>query len=526
MMKKVIKKLLAALLAVAMVCAMTVPALATDEAAGADTHHNSSSANGTITINNAINNTEYKIYRILDLQYNEATKSYRYVTNDTWSAFVADKSDYLTVESTGNVTWKDGADIATFAQLAGQHAKDNASTVSPVGKKFGNNSTVEFTGLPLGWYLVVSGLTNDAICSIDTTDPSVEISEKNGKPTIHKFVYEGTTGEYSNDAGIGDTVKFVINVAVLDGTPTGYVIHDAMSAGLSFNEDSVTVKRYRPTAENPLAFDVLTKGTNYTVTKNPAACAASEKISGCTFEVKLEDSALQANDMIMVEYTATVNANAVIGGAGNPNETILKYDNDYTEKSITKTYIWEMGVHKFANLGKDDPNHALKNAEFQLYKNVVDSENNTTTMMYAIFSDATPSADGTSVYKLTGWTTTASQATTVVTPEKGNIQFVGLDAGTYYLEETKAPTGYNKLSAPITVVISSTLPTTGGTASYTVTYGDNAPAANGVVRVENKTGTTLPSTGGIGTTIFYVVGGGLMVAAIVLLVTKKRMENK
>ena len=520
MMKKAIKKLLAALLAVAMLCAMAVPALATDEAAGADTHHNSSSANGTITINNAINNTEYKIYRILDLQYNEATKSYRYVTNNTWSAFVADKSDYLTVESTGNVTWKDGADIATFAQLAGQHAKDNASTVSPVGKKFGNNSTVEFTGLPLGWYLVVSGLTNDAICSIDTTDPSVEISEKNGKPTIHKFVYEGTTGEYSNDAGIGDTVKFVINVAVLDGTPTGYVIHDAMSAGLSFNEDSVTVKRYRPTAENPLAFDVLTKGTNYTVTKNPAACAASEKISGCTFEVKLEDSALQANDMIMVEYTATVNANAVIGGAGNPNETILKYDNDYTEKSITKTYIWDLGVHKYTNLGGEDTDHPLEKAEFKLYKG------NGADKKYATFSTAT-TVDGTSIYKLTDWVEDETTATAVVTPASGNIKLKGLDAGTYYLEETKAPTGYNKLSAPIKVEINSTLPdAAGGTASYTVTYGDNAPAANGVVRVENKTGTTLPSTGGIGTTIFYVVGGGLMVAAIVLLVTKKRMENK
>ena len=522
MMKNTIKKLLAALLAVAMLCAMAVPALAADEAAGAaDPAHNSSNNNGKITIKNAVNDTEYKIYRILDLQYNETAKSYRYVTNDTWRAFVTEKTAYLTVNSTGNVTWNQSADIKAFAQLAGQYAKDNASAVLPVDTKKGNDSTVEFTGLPLGWYLVVSGLTNDAICSIDTTDTNVEISEKNGKPTIHKFVYEGNTGEYSNDAGIGDTVKFVINVTVLDGTPTGYVIHDAMSKGLSFNEDSVTVKRYRPTVENPYAFDVLTKGTDYTVKKTDT-CDASEKIEGCTFEVALKDPALQPNDVIMVEYTATVTKDAVIGDAGNPNETILKYDNDYAEKSTTKTYVWEMGVHKYTDLGTDKKNTPLADAEFKLYKGAGTSKK------YATFSTAT-TVDGTSVYKLTGWVDDESTVTAVVTPASGNIKLEGLDAGTYYLEETTAPTGYNKLTAPITVKVESTLPTVAGdNATYEVKYGaeDKETGADNRVPVFNQAGIELPSTGGMGTTLFYVIGGGLMVAAIVLLVTKKRMENK
>ena len=522
MMKNTIKKLLAALLAVAMLCAMAVPALAADgDADAADTSHNSSNNNGTITINNAVNDTEYKIYRILNLQYNETAKSYRYVTNETWNTFVTEKTDYLTVNPTGNVTWNKGANIKTFAQLAGQYAKDNASTVLPVETKKGNNSTVEFTGLDLGWYLVVSGLTNDAICSIDTTDTNVEISEKNGKPTIHKFVYEGATGEYSNDAGIGDTVKFVINVSVLDGTPTGYVIHDAMSNGLSFNEDSVTVKRYRPTVENPYAFDVLTKGTGYTVKKTDT-CNASEKIKDCTFEVSLSDSVLEPNDMIMVEYTATVTKDAVIGVEGNPNETILKYDNDYAEKSTTKTYVWEMGVHKYTDLGTDKKNTPLADAKFKLYKGADASKK------YATFSTFT-TVDGTSVYKLTGWMDDESTATAVVTPASGNIKLEGLDAGTYYLEETTAPTGYNKLTAPITVKVESTLPTVAGTnATYEVKYGaeDKKTDADNRVPVFNQAGIELPSTGGIGTTLFYVVGGGLMVAAIVLLVTKKRMENK
>ena len=169
-MKKTFKKLMAALLAGALLCAMAVPAFAADgDADAADASHNSSNNNGKITINNAVNDTEYKIYRILDLQYNETAKSYRYVTNETWNTFVTQNTAYLTVNPTGNVTWNQNADIKVFAQLAGQYAKDNASTVLPVDTKRGNNSTVEFTGLPLGWYLVVSGLTNDAICSIDTT---------------------------------------------------------------------------------------------------------------------------------------------------------------------------------------------------------------------------------------------------------------------------------------------------------------------------------------------------------------------
>ena len=517
MMKKAIKKLLAALLAVAMLCAMAVPAFATDVS------HNSSDINGKITINNAVNGTKYKIYRILDLQYNEATKSYRYVTNNTWNAFVTEKSDYLTTNEGGNVTWKENASIAAFAQLAGQYAKDNPATVLPVDTKIGNNSTAEFTGLPLGWYLVVSDLTTDSICSIDTTAKKVTIKEKNGEPTIDKYVFENgvTHGGYSNDASVGDTVKFQIDVAVFDGQPHNYVIHDAMSAGLTFDIDSVVVTRYRATdAGRPgsdIPLDTLVKGHDYTVKKTDT-CAASAEITDCTFEIKFKDDALKANDIITVQYTATVNENAVIGVEGNPNKTILEYNNKYTAPSTTKTYVWEMGVHKYTMLNNVDT--PLADAEFKLYKGADANKK------YASFSTAN-TVDGTSVYKLTGWVDSETAATAVVTPASGNIKLEGLDAGTYYLEETKAPVGYNKLTDPITVVIDrGTLPTKAGeSVSYTVKYGETT-AADHIVRVENKAGAVLPSTGGMGTTLFYVVGGGLMVAAIVLLVTKKRMENK
>ena len=511
MMKKAIKKLLAALLAVAMLCAMAVPALAADDANAAATTNN-----GTITINNAVNGTEYKIYRILDLQYNATTKSYRYVPNDAWRPFVSGEGgNYLTINEGGNVTWKENARIEDFAKLAGTYTKKTDSPVSPVDTKKGNNGTAEFTGLTLGWYLVVSDLTTDSICSIDTTDPDATIEEKNSNPTIDKYV----DNNKSNNAGIGDTVKFQIDIAVLDGQPKNYVVHDAMSEGLTFNND-IKVYLYDSLDEfitGSAHFEnAILNASNYTVNTNVADCATYNN-SNCTFEVRFNEGVLKHNNVVVIKYTATVNENAVIGVKGNPNEAILEYGNKHTVKSTTNTYVWDLGVHKYTDLGGEKADTPLKDAEFRLYK----EDGNT--KKYAQFTET---GTNTSIYKLNNWTTTETEATKVLTPANGNIKFEGLDAGTYYLEETKAPTGYNKLSAPITVVIEGNLPNAAGnTASYTVKYGDTT-TDTGVVRVENKTGTTLPSTGGIGTTIFYVVGGGLMVAAIVLLVTKKRMENK
>jgi fimbrial isopeptide formation D2 family protein/LPXTG-motif cell wall-anchored protein len=527
-MKKAMKKLMAALLAVAMVCAMAIPAFA----AGEDATAGATTGEGKITIDNVVTGHTYTIYRILNLEYHADTKAYRYTANSDWADFVEAQREYLVVDAkTKAVTWAESknktTDIQDFANAAGSYAKTKsvpAVNSIEASETWRYSTSITFENLPLGWYLVVSDLNNGAICSIDTTDPNVTIKEKNGEPTIEKYV----DNDKSNNAGIGDTVNFQIDVAVLDGQPKNYVIHDAMSAGLNFNND-VVVYRTRATdagsSGTGIPLDTLIKGKDYTVEK-PTTCTASTKITGCTFEIKFKDDALKANDIITVQYTATVNANAVIGVEGNPNEAILEYNNKYTAPSTTKTYVWEMGVHKFANLGTNDPNHALANAEFQLYKDIVDK--NGTTTMYAIFSDATNSEDGTSVYNLTGWTADATRATTVVTPASGNIKFVGLDAGTYYLKETKAPTGYNTLPAPITVEISSTLPTA-KVPSTTVTYTvkcDGHEADGHIIPVENKSGTVLPSTGGIGTTIFYVVGGGLMVAAAILLITKKRMENR
>lgn len=499
-MKKAMKKLMAALLAVAMVCAMAIPAFAAG-GAGATT------GEGKITIDNAVIGHTYKIYRILNLQYNETAKSFRYEKNNKWGAFVEDQTTYLSVDSkTGVVTWanSDNADngtaIKALAVAAGQYVKDkeDAGLTADDFKK-ATSSTVTFDNLPLGWYLVVSDLTNDAICSIDTTAKEVTIKEKNGVPTVTKEVeYASGSWGQGNDGNVGDTVNFQTTIYVTDGNPTNYVLHDEMSNGLDFKEDTIVVKK------NDERF------TDYTVVT---------PTDNCTFEIKFNENSLHTNDKVVVTYSATINSNAVVGTAGNENETWLKYGNNgETTHGHTKTYTWKFNILKYFTDSNDDKKY-LANVEFVLYRKNADDK-----AEYAKFDPNN---------KLTGWTATESEAGKLTTNANSNVAVEGLDKGTYFLKETATPVGFNGLTSDVEVQIDSSCNTLSG-ATYTVKY--KMANANDedftdtddekVVPIENNRGTTLPGTGGIGTTIFYVVGGGLMVAAAILLITKKRMENR
>ena len=495
------KKLMAALLAVAMVCAMAIPAWAAD-----GTTHNSSSTDGKITINNAVNGQTYKIYRILDLQYNGTANSFRYVKNTKWGAFVDDQTAYLAVDANGVVTWKegvsaenDGTPIKNLAIAAGQYVKDQGTALADDGSKVAASSTVTFDNLPLGWYLVVSDLTNDAICSIDTTAKEVTIKEKNGVPTVTKEVeYASGSWGQGNDGNVGDTVNFQTTIYVTDGNPTNYVLHDEMSNGLDFKEDTIVVKK------NDERF------TDYTVVT---------PTDNCTFEIKFNENSLHTNDKVVVTYSATINSNAVVGTAGNENETWLKYGNNgETTHGHTKTYTWKFNILKYFTDSNDDKKY-LANVEFVLYRKNADDK-----AEYAKFD---------SNNKLTGWTENESEAGKLTTNANSNVTVKGLDKGTYFLKETATPVGFNGLTSDVEVQIDSSCNTLSG-ATYTVKY--KMANANDedftdtddekVVPIENNRGTTLPGTGGIGTTIFYVIGGGLMAAAAILLITKKRMENR
>ncbi len=493
------KKLMAALLAVAMVCAMAIPAWAD----GAT--HNSSSEDGKITIDNAVTGQTYKIYRILDLKYNEAAKSFRYEKNAKWGSFVDEQTTYLAVDSsTGVVTWTNndtadnGAAIKALAIAAGQHIKDTPSLTAD-GSVKASSSTVIFDRLPLGWYLVVSDLTTDAICSIDTTAKQVTIKEKNGAPTVEKEVeYASGSWGKGNDGNVGDTVNFQTTINVTDGDPTNYVLHDKMSNGLSFKEGSIVVKK------NGERF------TDYTVVT---------PTDNCTFEIKFNENSLQANDTVVVTYSATINSNAVVGTSGNENETWLKYGNNgETTHGKTKTYTWKFDILKYFTDSNDDKQY-LADVEFVLYR----KDNAANKTEYAKFD---------SNNKLTGWTEAENKATKLKTNATSNVVVEGLDEGTYFLKETATPGGFNSLTSDVEVLITSSCNNLTN-ATYTVQYKmanandeDFTDAGDEkIVPIENKRGTTLPGTGGIGTTIFYVIGGGLMVAAAILLITKKRMEN-
>lgn len=507
MMKKAIKKLLAALLAVAMLCAMAVPAFAA-----------SSSNDGKITINNAVSGQTYTIYRILELEYDQTNNAYRYTAVAAWNAFINTRSSDLKVDNaTGTVTWvnsdknNNSSAIQNFADAAGKWASNN--TIANDGSKKASGSTVTFTDLPLGWYLVVSSLSNGAICSIGTTDKEVTINEKNGAPTVDKEVLEDSTNTYGkgNDADVGDTVTFRATIKVTDGDPKNYVLHDKMSDGLTFKGITSVTRTNAGTSTS----DTLNENTHYTLKKGAAVTDSVDP--NCTFELAFKENVLKPNDVVVVEYTAVINEKAVIGSTGNPNEATLEYkDGTRGTPSSTKTYTWKIDIYKYFqdSAGTKKP---LKDATFVLYR-----QNSSNTPEYAKIS-----AD-----KIE-WGTEKEQATPLTSDKEGKIAISRLDADTYYLEETKAPTGYNPLTSPIEIKIEhSTMNET--SASATITYkqqgtedsATNITSTENRVEVENKTGTTLPSTGGMGTTLFYVVGGGLMVAAIVLLVTKKRMENK
>lgn len=483
------KKFVSVLLALAMTLALSVSALA-----ASGTNDNS----GTITIDNAVVGKTYTIYEILKLESynNDATpKAYSYKATAAWESFINSneiKGVYVEVDGQGYVTWKDGASAAGFAEKAKAFA---ATLTENQGTTKATSSEVKFENLNLGYYLVVSDL--GALCSLDTTEPNVTIKEKNGAPTVDKEVQEGENWGKTNDANIGDTVNFETTINVIDGQPKNYVLHDKMSDGLTFNG----------TVEVKVGSKTLAAGTDYTL-------VTSGLTDKCTFEIRFADGTLVANDVVKVTYSAILNEKAVIAGVGNPNETQLTYGNNgSTAWDKTTTYTWQVNVLKYTLVKGENDEVAkevnLAGAKFTLSKS--DKGENPIALI----------SEGNNVYRVakTGETNTVTEITTDST---GEFTIKGLDSDTYYLTETVAPAGYNVLKTPVKVEIKRGAD--GTTAMVEYTYGD--VTSTGTVKVLNQTGTELPSTGGMGTTIFYVLGGVLMAGAFVLLVVRKRMRTE
>ena len=464
-MKKTFKKLFAALLAAALVLAMAVPAFAETNA-----------TKGSIKIDHTVSGETYTIYRMFKLDsYNAESNTYSYTVEPAWETFFSTGagSSYIDLDSNGHPTWKTGADAAAFAKAALTWAADKKISGT---KETATGDTVTFSDLGLGYYLVDSSL--GALCGLNTTNPDATIKEKNEKPEIKKEV-QTSAGDWSseNNAKIGDTVEYKVEIKVADGAQK-YTVTDTMSKGLTFNNSSLKVT----------ANDAVT--TDYTLTSTT---------NGFTLVLpETYVSTLTKGTTIIVTYNATLNKDAVIDGDGNANEVKLSYGNHQNtvpSKVTTKSYQFD--------LVKVDgtTNKLLDGAEFEL----ADGE---TKLSFV--------KDTAGNYRVA--TTGDEGATTTITVKNGKVNIYGLAGKTYTLTETKAPDGYNKL------VTSETVNLADGSKTH-ATIVDSVYKDGGVV-VENHAGTVLPSTGGMGTTLFYVIGGGLMVAAVVLLVTKKRMEHK
>lgn len=567
------KKLASLLLVLVMVFALTATAFA--DATEGDENSNDSNT-PTITIDNAVVGQTYTIYRILALEsyhVDDATTGagqYAYKATTAWENFINGtgiKEVYVDVDTQGYVTWHENADAAAFAKLAQAYAKDNkidnqGTTIATASE--GSTDTVvsvTFNNLDLGYYLLDSSL--GTLCALDTTNPNVIIKEKNEVPTNTKNVQEDKDSSWgtANDADIGQIVTFKSTITIPKGAQN-LVFYDKMESGLTLDTNNIKVFTDADMTEE-LANN---SEANYSVTTG---------LTDCTFKISFTESYLNSlptdststntTTNLYVIYTATLNENAVVGGNGNKNESWLTYGEDRTDDegntvtsstthSETLTYTWEVSVFKYTS-GKDSNGNETKNGLSGVtFKLSTDETGNDVIKLVPVTTNSENESedesndgddDNVPVYRVAigtvgedGTVSYETNATdTITTDSTGKFEIVGLDADTYYLTETATPAGYNKLAGPIKIVISTSVGTTTNGLTSTVSYYDyNTTAADdgshygsratgtGEVQVLNQSGTELPSTGGMGTTLFYVIGGILVVAAVVLLITKKRMS--
>ena len=479
------KKFASLLLALVMAFALATTAFAAQEG---------TLTGGSITINDAVPGQTYKAYQILYLEsYDTTSNAYAYKANTAWETWLRTQPSFVSFDAQGYVTWVTGADVAAFAKLAQVEAAKMAADATVTAPA--DSTTVSFTELKLGYYLVDTTL--GTLCSLNTTKPSVVMEEKNEVPVPEKTVKEDSNDNYgeSNTAQIGDTVEFKTVIHAKKGAQN-YKLHDQMEAGLTLNQNSITVK---------VGETALTKDTDYTVAFNVACKDKNGDDATCDFEITFTQTYLDritTNTDIVVTYTAVLNENAEIADATNDNETMLDYgDNSHSEWDVTTTKTFMFDIIK-----TDSSKKVLNGAKFELYD--AQTEGNKIALVKV--------SNG--VYRVATATEKIAEGFTSAVIEAGKATVKGLDANTiYWLEETEAPAGYNKLASRVRVEIEE--------ANLTTTMnGDTWATGNGGVQITNQAGTELPSTGGMGTTIFYVLGSILAVGAIVLLVTKKRMN--
>lgn len=546
MMKKAIKKLLAALLAVAMVCAMAIPAFAYDTKEDLNTKH------------------EYDAFQIFngDVTGND-TDGFK-ISNVTWGKNIPHPEDFLeklTEDSTiggefkTNFTpqeavaaiskWYDSDNNSiAFARFVCNYIYTDANADSNPVLQGGHTGGFELD--KAGYYLIVDTSPfsegdsyhayNSFLLKVNKDHYHVQITPKVVKPTVKKEVYDNDDGSSSGDNnGWGSSADHAINeefqfrlIATLpesenNGRAYDYydkysvIFHDTLSDGITYdkddNLDSVVIE------SNGKTYNIPKDSLKYTIDTTDLESQNSFVVNIPDVKACAKDAGFDLNDgaTITVTYTAHLNEKAAVntegGSTSNINKVYLTYSNNpKDESSVGQTPESKVCVYTYqlnnTKLAESEYGVPLKGAGFRLYSDEACAEEQEVKLykkdnFYYPIKDATDKAQ---------------DAVEMFSDEHGQFNVKGLDAGTYYLRETKTPDDYSAC-ADKKIVISATH------TEYNVALSGESNLNNKIIN-KKAGGITLPSTGGIGTTLFYVVGGGLMVAAIVLLVTKKRMENK
>lgn len=540
-MKSLMKRVFAAAAAIATVFGLTATTVATANAAD----------NATLTVSTTdakfagktVN--AYKMFSAT-VSGDGGSKAVSYTLTDEWKPFFKDSTaSGLTGNDVTDANVSDKAydyvsglknnasALAAFATKASNWAQTKANNITAGATAKVSAAATDgkylatFTGLDYGYYVVaVPGATvadtKSQYATLVSVDKAhVDFNIKGALPTVDKKVQVGSTGKDAADAKIGDTLTFTLTSTIPDMSAYStytFNFNDTLSKGLTFKQvDSVKV-----------GDTTLTKGTDYTVTTTP-------KTSGETLlTVAMNDFKKQqqanAGKTITVTYTATLNKDAVVGGAGNVNSATIQYSNNpstdgtgESEPSKVRVFTYGFTVDKYTGDEYTDGAARLPGAKFTL------APKNGDPMSFVKVKDG--NATENAVYRVATddekTSTTITTTTTIITPASGKVDFQGLKNGEYTLTETEAPAGYNKLASAIGVKVEGQNDGTDTTnATVHITYNnDNGSnydktASKGVIPVRNKSGVVLPGTGGMGTIAFTVIG--VLVIALGVAWTLKR----
>lgn len=503
-MKKTSKKLLTLALTLIMALALAIPTFAVNTSTG-ESAGNTTENTGSITITSSgtvsVDGHKFTAYRVLDVTY-DGDSAYSYTVNSDFDDFTFNDN---TVTASNLVEYlssldDDSAELKAISYALTQYAMEHNVTGTTV---IGSEGEAKFENLPYGYYVIYPQDGTAIVCAIDTVVGNVSIVVKNTYPTLEKEVVSiDGDSENTTSGSIGDNVTYQLTTKVIPDV-TGlesytYEITDTMSKGLTFNNDvTITIGGI---ALETSAFTV-TPSTDPDSKVTTITITITDPISAIT--AAAAEDGYDASKGIVTTYSATINQDAEVY-SDLTNSASLEYGNNQntvTDSVAVQTYDFDF--RKFTDAGEgdtdkqyDEGDTLLANAKFKL---TATNDKDAAGIEFVL-------VDG--VYYVA--TDTDSDTTTeLVSVSTGNgiVNVKGLKAGTYYLWETAAPEGYNVIDT-----------------ATEITVGD-ADDASIVYNIYNGTGTELPETGGIGTTLFYVVGGALVLGAAVLLITKKRVHD-